>query len=168
MSNLIYEDKFKMSSRSYTQNFTRDLIRGMQMWPVIILFMVSVILFVRYVRDERVYPLLIIAFVAAAIFVQLGTLVTKHQIFNDKIRIVLSWFFHFDIPFGNIDKISEATVNALWGLHLNLIPLVTGDDVVQITRKHGWKVNIMPADRKLFLENLNKAMNEFKGHYVSF
>ncbi len=157
-----------MSSRAYTRNFTRDLIRGMQMWPLIILFAVFTFLFAFYIRDVRIYQLLIIVFVIAAVFVQLGTLVTKHQIFSDKIRIVMAWIFHFEIPFNNIEKISEATVNALWGFHLNFIPLVCGDDVVQITRKHGWKVNIIPSDRRVFLENLNKAMTEFKGHYVSF
>lgn len=87
---------------------------------------------------------------------------TKYQIFNEKIRIVLGWVIHFDIPFSNIGDATAATFGDLWGLNLNFINSYSSDDILQITRKRGAKVHITPWDRKLFLEHLNKALADWK------
>ncbi|MCJ7514560.1 MAG: hypothetical protein MUO89_01120, partial [Dehalococcoidia bacterium] len=50
----------------------------------------------------------------------------------------------------------------LWGLNLNLISAYSSDDILQITRKHGVKVNMNPTNRTLFLENLNKSLDEWR------
>ena len=92
-----------------------------------------------------------------------GNIATKHQVLSDKIRIVLGWIFHFDIPFSNIENIKEATLKDLLGFHRSFIPFLSGNDVLQITRKHGLKVNIIPGNRTLFLENLNKSLDEWRG-----
>ena len=89
---------------------------------------------------------------------------TKYQIFSGKIRIVLGWVLHFDIPFHNIENATAATWEGLWGLNLNFINSYSSDDILQITRKRGAKIHITPWDRKLFLENLNKALNEWREH----
>lgn len=87
---------------------------------------------------------------------------TKYQIFNEKIRIVLGYVLHFDIPFSNIENVTAATWQDLCGLNLNFINSYSSDDILQITRKHGAKIHITPGDRDQFLENLNKAVYDWK------
>jgi hypothetical protein len=89
---------------------------------------------------------------------------TKYQIFNGRMRIILGWLLHFDIPFNNIKNVTSATFQDLWGPNLNFINSYSSDDILRITRKHGAKVHITPWDRKLFLEQLNKALNEWRGY----
>ncbi len=88
---------------------------------------------------------------------------TKYQIFNDKIRIVLGFVLHFDIPFSSVENLSAATFHDLLGLNLNFINSYGSDDILRITRKRGAKIYITPNDRNLFLERLNKALTDWKG-----
>jgi hypothetical protein len=92
---------------------------------------------------------------------------TKYQIFNDKIRIVLGYVLHFDTPFSNIENFASATFQDLWGLNLNFINSYGSDDILRITRKHGAKIHITPNDRELFLENLNKALTDWRRYNIA-
>jgi hypothetical protein len=91
---------------------------------------------------------------------------TKYQIFNDRIRIVLGWIFRFEIPFSNIENIMGASWQNLLGLNLNFINSYSSDDILQITRKHKITVNITPGVRDQFLENLNKAVYDWKRNSI--
>jgi hypothetical protein len=171
MDNLIYEDNPTVSfssyyggswTKAYVYSWVKALVYGIQMWPIFLALMVILILVLIQIQQEDMQAIFVLAFVIVIGFVGLRTTPTKHQIFSDKIRIVLGWIFHFDIPFRNIKNIEEATLYDLWGLRLNFIPPFSGTDVVQIKRKRGLKVNIIPGNRTLFLENLNKSLDEWR------
>jgi hypothetical protein len=93
---------------------------------------------------------------------------TKYQIFNDRMRIILGWVFHFDIPFNNIENVTSATFGDLWGPNLNFINSYSSNDILRIARKHGAKVHITPWNRTPFLENLNKAITEWRKYNISY
>ena len=87
----------------------------------------------------------------------------KYKIFSGKIRIYLGGIPpHFDIPFSNIENVSSATFQDLWGLNLNFINSYSSDDILRITRKHGAKIHITPDNRTLFLDHLNKALADWR------
>jgi hypothetical protein len=171
MDNLIYEDNPTVSipsyyggswTKAYFYSWLKALVYGIQMWPIFLALMVLLILVLFHIRQEDMLQIVVLVFVLINGFVALSTIPTKHQIFSDKIRIILGWIFHFDIPFSKIKNIEEATLYDLWGLRLNFIPPFSGTDVVQIERKRGLKINIIPGNRTLFLENLNKALDDWR------
>jgi hypothetical protein len=96
------------------------------------------------------------------LLISFAVMPTKYQIFNDRIRIMLGWILHFDIPFNNVENITSATFQDLWGLNLNFINSYSSDDILRITRKHGAKIHITPWDRTQFLENLNKTLADWR------
>jgi hypothetical protein len=83
----------------------------------------------------------------------------KYIIFDSKLRIALGGPFSFNIPFSNLETAREPE-GATFGI--NFHTCFSNQRVVQIVRKKGWYVNITPTDRDLFLEQLNKALNEWK------
>ena len=102
------------------------------------------------------------------IAIEIALMPTKYKIYNDRIRIILGYVLHFDIPFNNIENITSGTFQDLWGPHLNFSNSFSSDDILRITRKRGAKVHITPWDRKLFLEHLNKAMTEWRKYNISY
>ena len=162
MNNLVYEDDPHVSSSSYSGKWMKGCALGIQWCPVVLVLLALLFLAVTQVRQEKVVLILGLASVFIFVLVQLRTIATKHQIFSDSIRIGLGWIFHFDIPFSNIENTRATTLKALYGFHRSFIPLYSGDDVVQITRKRGLKINIIPGNRKLFLEHLNKALADWR------
>jgi len=169
MDNLVYEDKPPLSYGDYNRSLTKDFIIWLPMAPLYLAFIAFTIYII--IADFRIttqYFVFVYAFGFIFLLFWLLTLATKYQIFKDKLRITRGWIFRFDIPFTNIESVREAAIKDMLGFHLNFVPLRPGDDVVQITRKHGCKVNIIPTDRRVFLRNLNQALDDWKGHYVSF
>ncbi len=165
---MVYEDDpIVPLSSYYVGNWMKFFFIRTPFWPIYLL-LVPIMAFLFFTGNTMETWYVVIVATLVILLVNLATTIKKYQIFNDKMRISLGWTFHFDIPFNNIENAREVDLKDLWGLCLNFISNRPGDDAVQITRKRGWKVNIIPSNRKLFLENLNKAMNEFKGHYVSF
>src|SRR4030043_490101 len=112
---------------------------------------------------------LIIAEVGAAIAMFATTLLMgiiywaifprKYQILDSKFRIVLGGPFSLNVPFSNLEA-ARAPEGATFGI--NFHTCISSDRVVQIIRKKGWNVNITPNDRDLLLENLNKALNDWR------
>jgi hypothetical protein len=110
-----------------------------------------------------VFSIFFVVIVLPAIIYALALTPTKYQIFIDRISIVRYLFVpDFDIPFSNIESVTETTWVRTWGLNLNFINSTNSSDILRITRKRGAKVHITPFDRPLFLENLNKAMADWK------
>jgi len=115
----------------------------------------------------------IIAEVAAAIGMFATTLLMaaiywaifprKYLILDSRIRIVLGGPFSFNIPFDNIE-----TARAPEGVSLgiNFATTFLSKHTVEIIRKKGMNVNITPSDRELFLENLNKALNDWRRYNI--
>jgi hypothetical protein len=85
----------------------------------------------------------------------------KYQILEEKLRIVLGGPFSFHIPFETIEaakQLSVAKSATFWGL--NFSP--TLKNIVGIKRKKGMNVTISPSNPGLFLENLDKAITDWK------
>jgi hypothetical protein len=170
LDKLIYQDNpwYYNSSLPYWERHPAYLLRwwawGWQISPIILTFFLLG-LFIALPQVEKHYIvslgiLGITTFLVIAIGIAL--MPTKYQIFDDRIRIILGYIFHFDIPFSNIADIEVATFEDLWGVHLNFSNSFSSDDILEITRKHRAKVYITPFDRPLFLENLNKAIYDWK------
>ncbi|MBM4446471.1 MAG: hypothetical protein FJ023_03850 [Chloroflexi bacterium] len=83
----------------------------------------------------------------------------KYQILDSKFRIVLGGPFSFNIPFDNLETAAKPE-GATFGI--NFATCFSNERTVQIIRKKGWNVNITPSDRDLFLENLKKALIDWR------
>jgi hypothetical protein len=83
----------------------------------------------------------------------------KYLILDSRIRIALGGPFSFSIPFSNLETAVEPR-GATFGI--NFPTCFSSQRAVSIVRKKGWNVNITPTDRNLFLENLNKALNDWR------
>jgi len=86
----------------------------------------------------------------------------KYIILDSKVKIVLGGPFSFNIPFKNI-KTARIPKGITSGI--NFPSSFSGKHAVQIVRKKGMNVNITPADRELFLKNLEKAMDDWEKYY---
>jgi len=137
----------------------------MHILPVTFTILIAGVLLALYQEALFLSILGVTVFLAAA--VGLALCPTKYQVFNEKIRIVLGYILHFDIPFSNIENVTAATFGDLWGLNLNFINSYSSDDILQISRKRGVKIHITPWKRKLFLENLDKALNDWRRYNIS-
>ena len=88
----------------------------------------------------------------------------KYLILDSKIRIALGGPFSFNIPFSNLETAREPE-GISFGI--NFTTTFLSQHAVEIIRKKGWNVNITPGDRALFLENLNKALSEWRRNNLS-
>jgi hypothetical protein len=87
----------------------------------------------------------------------------KYQILDSKFKIVLGGPFSFNIPFDNLEA-ARVPEGATFGI--NFATCFSSERTVQITRKKGWNVNITPSNRDQFLENLNKALNDWRRNNI--
>ena len=83
----------------------------------------------------------------------------KYQILDSKLRIVLGGQFSFNVPFDNLETVGKPEGISLG---INFATTFLNQHAVEIKRKKGMNVNITPNDRDLFLENLNKAVYDWK------
>jgi hypothetical protein len=83
----------------------------------------------------------------------------KYLILDSKFKIILGGPFSVNVPFDNLEA---ATKPEGLTIGFNFATCFSNNRTVQIIRKKGWHVNITPTDRDLFLENLNKALNEWR------
>ena len=83
----------------------------------------------------------------------------KYQILDSKLRIVLGGQFSFNIPFDNLELAGKPEGVSLG---INFATTFISEHIVEIKRKKGMNVNITPGNRDLFLENLNKAVYDWK------
>lgn len=134
----------------------------MHIFPVLLTMIVGFLLALTQIRQEAVFFSIIGATLFFGLAISLTSWPSKYQVFNDRIRIVLGYLWHFDVPFSNIENAPVATSKDLWGLNLNFINSYSSDDILQIIRKHGAKIHITPRDRDLFLEHLNKALTDWR------
>jgi len=177
LDNLVYEDDpwaylslpYREMLRVYVTRtaWTRVLPWSMHLMPAILTIFIAGLLLAFILSFTQSFQIAIFwVIVGPTLFlmdiVAFTLYPTKYQVFHDKIRIVISWLFHFDIPFNNIDNFSAATWNDTWGLNFGFINSFSSDDILRITRKRGAKIYITPWDRKLFLEHLNRAMQDWR------
>jgi len=85
----------------------------------------------------------------------------KYQVFEDRIRIVLGRPFAINIRFSNIKEIRAASSGdayAYYGIRF----VTNSRGVVEIIRKRGPGIVISPRDRELFLQQFNKAIDNYR------
>ena len=85
----------------------------------------------------------------------------KYQIFDSKIRIFFKGQFHFDVPFNKLEYASEGEGTERFELCWNFITSLSKNNIY-IVRKTGMNLNITPRNPKLFIENLNKALADWR------
>ncbi len=89
----------------------------------------------------------------------------KYRIFDSKLRLVLGDVFSFDIPFDNLETATEPAPKE-WRRGTSLgFGIFFTEHTVQIVQKKRCvlrRINISPCDREKFLEQLNKAINDWK------
>ena len=165
MDYLIYEDDpWVLKGSTYWERKQSELNRGTgrlgAMTPYLIVIFIVGLIVGFFLIEQFLIVIIVTLFFMAVIGVAL--MPTKYQIFNDRIRIILGYILHFDIPFRNVGNATAATSKDLGVLNLNFINSYSNDNVLQITRKHGVKINITPGNRTLFLENLNKSLADWR------
>jgi hypothetical protein len=82
----------------------------------------------------------------------------KYQILENRIHIALGGPFYLDIPLDNVETAREPKGISLG---INFATCFSSKNAVEIIKKRGMRVNITPSDRDLFLENLNKVLNDW-------
>lgn len=87
----------------------------------------------------------------------------KYCILSSKVRIVLGGPFSFNIPFNTIET---ARIPKGAAIGINFASSFSSKNAVQIVRRKGLNVNITPSDREAFLENLDKALSNWRSHSV--
>ena len=87
----------------------------------------------------------------------------KYQILDSQIKIVLGGQFSFSIPFDNLETAGKPE-GAVLGI--NFATTFLSKHAVEIVRKKGMNVNITPNDRDLFLENLDKALDDWRRYNI--
>lgn len=130
-------------------------LKGIMMLPI---FFILIGLYYLFIHDiASAVGLFATAVLMGAIY--WAVLPRKYQILDSKIRIVLGGQFSFNIPFDTLETAGKPEGVSLG---LNFATTFLSQHVVEIKRKKGMTVNITPNDRDLFLENLNKAVYDWK------
>ncbi|MCJ7653695.1 MAG: hypothetical protein MUO97_00060 [Dehalococcoidia bacterium] len=87
----------------------------------------------------------------------------KYQVLDSKLRIVLGGPFSFNIRFDTLENACKPEgVN----FGINFATTFISEHILEIKRKKGLTVNITPNDRDLFLENLNKAVYDWRRNNI--
>ena len=87
----------------------------------------------------------------------------KYCILSSKVKIVLGGPFSFNIPFNTIET---ARIPKGAAIGINFASSFSSKNAVQIVRRKGLNVNITPSNRELFLENLDKALSNWRSHNI--
>jgi hypothetical protein len=82
----------------------------------------------------------------------------EYQVYEDHLRIVLGSPFSVKVEFKNIKdiRISHRTV-----FSVNFVTRITRT-YVEIVKNRGWSIVITPADNALFVENANRALEQWQ------
>src|SRR4030042_290340 len=134
-------------------------LKGIMMLPVFFILIGLYYLFIAQV--EEAIGLFATALLMGAVY--WAVLPRKYQILDGKLRIVLGGPFSFNVPFDTLETAGKPEgVN----FGLNFATTFITEHVVEIKRKKGMIVNITPSNRDLFLENLNKAVYDWKRNSI--
>jgi hypothetical protein len=144
MNAVIYEDAPRYDT----------LLKAIMVLPVFFIIMGAYYLIAGQVEDATgmFATTLLMGAIYWAIFPR------KYQILENRLRIVLGGPFHFDIPLDNVE-IARKPEGVSLGI--NFVTCFSSKNAVEVIRKRGMRVAITPSDRDLFLENLNKVLNDW-------
>ena len=130
-------------------------LKGIMMLPVFFILIGLYFLFTAQV--ESAIGLFATAVLMGAIYWAIFP--RKYQVLESKLRIVLGGPFSFNVPFDTLENAGKPEgVN----FGINFATTFISEHIVEIKRKKGMTVNITPNDRDLFLENLDKAVDDWR------
>jgi hypothetical protein len=130
-------------------------LKGIMMLPVFFIVMGLYYLFIGQV--ESGIGLFATAVLMGAIY--WAVFPRKYQVLDSKLRIVLGGPFAFNVAFDTLETAGKPEGVSLG---LNFATTFISEHIVEIKRKKGMTVNITPDDRDMFLENLNKAVYDWR------
>ena len=81
----------------------------------------------------------------------------KYLILHDRVKIMLGGRLSLTISFDNIEAARIPK-----GLTMGINFVTSVKNPVEIVRKKGMNVNISPTNRDLFIENMDKALNNWR------
>jgi hypothetical protein len=113
--------------------------------------------------DEEARESLIILFASTAFVLALFWVILprKYQILQEKLKIVLGRPFSLNIPFDTIKTVKDISI-AKASTYFGLKFSTSLKNTVEIIRKRGMNVIVSPSNRDLFLENLDKALADWR------
>jgi hypothetical protein len=149
-----------MDSLIYEDNPHYDVwLKGIMVLPVF--FVIMGVYYLITAQLEAAIGMFAITLLMAAFYWAIFP--RKYQILDSKLRIVLGGQFSFNVPFDNLELAGKPEGVSLG---LNFATTFLSQHVVEIKRKKGMNVNITPNNRELFLENLNKALHEWRRNNI--
>lgn len=83
------------------------------------------------------------------------------QLFDDRLRITLGGPFAFNVPYDSIKEVRPAsteTASVYWGIRF----ATSAKELLEIVRNKGMDVVISPADKDVFLQQLEEARNVWR------
>ncbi len=145
-----------MDSIIYEDNPHYDVwIKGIMMLPIF--FIVIGLYFLFTAGIEAAVGVFATGLLMGAVY--WAVFPRKYQVLDSKLKIVLGGPFSFNIPYDTLKTASKPEgVN----FGINFATTFISEHAVEIKRTRGMTVNITPGNRDRFLENLNKAVYDWK------
>ena len=81
----------------------------------------------------------------------------EYQVYEDHLRIVLGGPFSVKVGFQNIKAVR---ITNRTGLTINFVTRIT-KSYVEIVKKRGWNIAIIPTDNDPFVENANRSLEQW-------
>jgi hypothetical protein len=81
----------------------------------------------------------------------------EYRVYQDHLRIVLGGPFSVKVGFQNVKLIR---VTSRTGLTVNFVTRIA-KSYVEIAKKRGWSIAITPTNNESFVENANRALEEW-------
>ena len=81
----------------------------------------------------------------------------EYQVYEDHLRIVLGGPFSVKVGFQNIKAVR---ITSRTGLTINFVTRITRS-YVEIVKKRGWNIAITPTSSEAFVENVNRALEQW-------
>jgi hypothetical protein len=162
MDNLVYEDDPSPGPGTYWIGYTQLILPSLAIFAVLMIFIYSFDW--GWIFDHSWLFAVIYSPVFVYVWVRQPR---KYQILDSRIRILLQRPFHYDIPFADIDRAGEGEEPGVWfHVAVNLITAIGQNNIYIVRIKKGANVNITPNNPKLFVENLRKALKEWKRYNI--
>jgi len=81
----------------------------------------------------------------------------EYQVYDDHLRIALGRPFSVKVRFQNVKTVR---ITSRTGLTINFVTRIA-KNYVEIVKKRGWSIAITPKDNDSFVENANRALEQW-------
>jgi hypothetical protein len=147
MTTLLYEDRPRYG-----------LWLKILLWGFIAVMLITAITTFDSNREDA------LALIGTAVFIVLvfwAVMPRKYCIYEDRIKIVMGVPFSISVRFDVIEYAGKPRGKLTVGINF----VTSFRNTVEIVKKRGMNVNISPGDREAFLENLNDALDNWRGEH---